>query len=188
MILNDAAVCTAMKAALKNGGYTAFGMVLEDELWIGVKGSGWMALAEAGNMPRKILGLIVEHAGGIPMPGQAWRLEKPRKSDIQRQDVMAGVAEEEVQDLLGRQWADGAVARMPLTMDGCGLWQDKTDLSIRKLRPAMEELALWFGKAAYSGGWLAKAGLMSWCFVLKEPDDESHAVWMKHLSQMSWIG
>lgn len=188
MILNDTAVCTAMKAALKTGGYTALGMVLEDGAWIGVKGSGWMVLAETGNMPRKILGLIVEHAGGIPRTGQAWWVAKPRKGDIQRQDVMIGVIEEEVKDLLDRKWADGSVARMPLTLDGYGLWQDKTDLSIKKVRPAVEELALWFGKDAYSGGWLAKAGQTSWCFVLKEPDDESHAVWMKHLSQMSWIG
>ena len=188
MVLNDNAVCAAMKAALKTGGYTAFGVVLEGEAWIGVKGSGWLVLAEAGNMPRKVLGLIAEHAGGIPMPGQSWRLEKPRKGDVQRQDVMIGVIEEEVTDLLERQWSDGSVVRMPLTLDGYGLWQDKTDLSVKKVRPAMEDLGIWFGEAAYSGGWLAKAGLTSWCFVLKEPEDESHKVWLRHLSQMGRIG
>lgn len=189
MILVEGAVCAAMKRDVKAGGYLAFGMELEDEPWVGLKGDGWIALAALENMPRKVLGLIVEHAGGIPGIGRSWSIQKPKKGDVQRQDVMFGMIEQEIRGLLELDWDKQArLARMNLTLDGYGLWQDRENLSILRLAPRLEDLAIWMGKAAGSGGYVCKAGFVSWCFVLKEPWAGEHEVWRKHLEKMSWVG
>ena len=121
MILVEGAVCAAMKRDVKAGGYLAFGLALGDEQWLGLKGNGWIVLAGMGNVPRKVLGTLVEHAGGIPALGQSWAMQKPRKGDIQRQDTMFGMIEEEIRGLLGGDWSNARqLGRMPLTMDGMG--------------------------------------------------------------------
>lgn len=189
MILVEGAVCAAMKRDVKAGGYLAFGLAREDERWLGLKGNGWIALAEMGNVPRKVLGTLVEHAGGIPALGQSWTMQKPRKGDIQRQDTMFGMIEEEVRGLLDGDWSNARqLGRMPLTLDGMGLWQDRQDLSIRRVAPELEDLAEWNGKAYGSGAYLVKSGLFSWCFVLRQPEDGGHDVWLRHLEKMSWVG
>lgn len=188
MILVDSAVCAAMKKDVKGAGYLAFGMMLEDKCWMGLKGNGWIVLAKLESMPRKVLGLIVEHAGGIPGIGTAWSIQKPRKGDIQRQDVMFGVVEQEVRELLEVNWDTAAsLARMALSLDGYGLWQDRENLNILRMAPRLEDLAVWMGKAAGNGGYVCKAGVVSWCFVLKDLWDGDHEVWRKHLEQMSWV-
>ena len=114
---------------------------------------------------------------------------KPRKGDIQRQDTMFGMIEEEIRGLLDGDWSNARqLGRMPLTLDGMGLWQDRQDLSIRRVAPELEELAEWNGKAYGSGAYLVKSGLFSWCFVLRQPEDGCHDVWLRHLEKMSWVG
>lgn len=189
MILVEEAVRAAMKRDVKAGGYLAFALTLEDKQWLGLKGNGWIILAEMGNVPRKVLGTLVEHAGGIPASGQSWMLMKPRKGDIQQQDTMFGMIEEEVRGLLDGDWNQARqLGRMPLTLDGMGLWQDRQDLSIRRVVPDLEDLAQWNGKAFGSGAYLVKSGLYSWCFVLRSPEDGGHDVWLRHLEKMSWVG
>ena len=100
MILVDSGVCAAMKRDVKQAGYLVFGIRVEGEHWVGLKGNGWIVLAELESMPRKILGLIVEHAGGIPGIGISWNIQKPKKGDVQRQDVMFGMIEREVTEML----------------------------------------------------------------------------------------
>lgn len=188
MILVDSAVCAAMKRDVKNGGYVAFRMSHDGEEWIGISGcTGWMALATAEAMPRKILGLIVEHAGGLPGIGQSWKLEKPRKGEIQRQDTMFAIVADEAQELLEGTWTQ-KLARMPLTLDGYGLWQDLENLRVKLVSPELEDLAVWNGAAMFNGAWMAVGGLSSWCFITREPDNVTHETWLKHLSQMAWIG
>lgn len=189
MILVEGAVCAAMKRDVKNDQYLVFGLQLEGRPWVGLKGAGWFALAALENMPRKILGLIVEHAGGIPSAGTAWSIMKPKKGDVQRQDTMFSLVEQEITDLLDTDWDQAAkLGRTGMTLDGYGLWQDRENLSILRLAPRLEDLALWMGKAAGSGGYVCKAGFVSWCFVLKEPWAGEHEVWRKHLEKMSWVG
>ena len=189
MILVEGPVCAAMKKDVKEAGYLAFGVDLEGEHWVGLKGNGWIALAELENMPRKILGLIVEHAGGIPGIGKSWSIQKPKKGDVQRQDVMFGMIEQEVRGLLDTEWNQAAqVGRTGMTLDGYGLWQNRENLSILRLAPAMEALAEWNGTATEDGGYVCKAGFVSWCFVLKTPWRGEHEVWRKHLEKMSWVG
>ena len=189
MILVDSAVCAAMKRDVKEAGYTAFGIQMEGEPWLGLKGDDWIVLAKQESMPRKVLGLLVEHAGSIPGPCRSWSIQKPRKGEVQRQDVMFGMIEQEVRGLLELDWDNRAhLARMNLTLDGYGLWQDRENLSILRMAPRLEDLAIWMGKAAGSGGYVCKAGFVSWCFVLKEPWAGDHEVWRTHLEQMSWVG
>lgn len=45
MILVESAVCAAMKRDVKEAGYTAFGMWIVEEPWLGLKGDDWIVLA-----------------------------------------------------------------------------------------------------------------------------------------------
>ena len=187
MILNEKAVCDAMKRDVKGAGYRAFGIDLKGDHWLGLKGSSWIVLAALKNVPRKVLGLLAEHAGGIPGVGTAWEIEKPRKGNVQRQDVMFGIIEQELRELLDTQWDLAAkLGRMGLTLDGYGLWQNRENLSILRLRPEDEAMAEWNGTAHMSGEWVCKCGFVSWCFVNRLPWSGEHEAWRKHLEKMSW--
>ncbi len=74
-----------------------------------------------------------------------------------------------------------------MNLDGYGLWQDRENLAVRRVHPNLESLGAWNGRAAGAGAYLAKAGTMSWCFILREPNDGTHEVWLNHLGQMSLI-
>ena len=188
MILNEKAVCSAMKRDVKDGGYVAFGMMHEGEHWIGINGyGGWLILAAKSSMPRKILALIVEHAGALPEVGQSWKLEKPKKGEIQRQDTLFTIVGGEAAELMDGEWHNELV-RIPMTLEGYSLWQDRENLRVKLVSPELEDLAAWDGKAKFDGRWMAAEGLTSWCFITREPDNVTHEVWLKHLSQMSWVG
>ena len=93
-------------------------------------------MAALESVPRKILGLIVEHAGGIPGVGTAWSVTKPKKSDVQRKDIMFSLVEQEAAELLEIDWDQAAkLGRMGMTLDGYGLWQNRENLSILRLDP-----------------------------------------------------
>ena len=189
MILAESGVCAAMKRDVKQAGYLVFGIQVEGEHWVGLKGNGWITLAELESMPRKILGLIVEHAGGIPGVGISWNIQKPKKGDVQRQDVMFGMIEREVTEMMeGDGGQNAQLGQMGMTLNGYGLWQNRENLSILRLAPEMEALAEWNGRASGSGAYVCKAGFVSWCFVLKTPWSGEHEVWRKHLEKMSWVG
>ena len=189
MILQEGGVAAAIKWDLKKNQYLVFGFKLEGTHWVGLKGTGWIVLAELEHMPRKILGLIVEHAGGIPGVGTAWSIMKPKKGDVQRQDTMFTLVEQEIRDMLEIDWDQAAqLGRTGMTLDGYGLWQSRENLSILRLDPRMEAMAEWNGKASEDGGYVCKAGFVSWCFVLKTPWRGEHEVWRKHLEKMSWVG
>ena len=188
MILNEKAVCSAMKQDVKDGGYVVFGMMHEDERWIGISGyGGWIVLAAQTVMPRKILALIVEHAGELPEAGQSWKLERPKKGEIQRQDTLFTIVGGEAAELMDGEWATD-LAKIPMTLEGYSLWQDRENLRVKLVSPELEDLAVWGGKAKFNGHWMAAGGLTSWCFITREPDNMTHEVWLKHLSQMSWVG
>lgn len=189
MILVESAVCAAMKRDVKESGYTAFGIQMEGEPWLGLKGGDWIVLAELKNMPRKVLSQLVEHAGDIPRNRECWSIQKPKKGDVQRQDTMFSLVEQEISDLLDTDWDQTAkLGRTGMTLDGYGLWQNRENLSVLRLAPQMEAMAEWNGKASEDGGWVCKAGLVSWCFVLKTLWRGEHEVWRKHLEKMSWVG
>jgi hypothetical protein len=189
MILIEGGVCAAMKRDVKQAGYLVFDIQVEGEHWVGLKGNGWIVMAELESMPRKILGLIVEHAGGIPGIGISWNIQKPKKGDVQRQDVMFGMIEREVTKMLeGGEGQNAQLGQMGMTMNGYGLWQNREDLSILRLAPEMEAMAEWNGRATGSGAYVCTAGFVSWCFVLKTPWRGEHEVWRKHLEKMSWVG
>ena len=97
--------------------------------------------------------------------------------------------EQEISDLLDTDWDHAAqLGRTGMTLDGYGLWQNRENLSVLRLAPQMEAMAEWNGKASEDGGWVCKAGLVSWCFVLKTPWRGEHEVWRNHLEKMSWVG
>lgn len=188
MILNEKAVCAAMKRDVKDGGYVVFGMMHEDEQWIGISGyGGWMALAAQSTMPRKVLAQIVEHAGALPEVGQSWKLEKPKKGEIQRQDTLFTIVSGEAAELMDGEWAS-ELDKIPMTLEEYSLRQDRENLRVKLVSPELEALAVWNGKAKFNGHWMAVGGLTSWCFIAREPDNVTHEVWLKHLSQMSWVG
>lgn len=59
---NEKELIKAMQAEAKGGGYR---LLMDDES-LRVMGTRWAAMFPAAKIPRKVLGAVVEHTGGIP--------------------------------------------------------------------------------------------------------------------------
>lgn len=98
MVINEKGLLRAMKEAYKSDGYeiecTQTGGVKE----IHLETTRWYVTCVIKNLPRKVLGLIVEHLGEIPEPGQAVQVKKKEcqtKILSQGRDAFRGITPED---------------------------------------------------------------------------------------------
>ena len=116
-MINEKALCAAMKDAYRNGGYEVMGIGKENTLVI--NGKMWCAAAPQTRMPRKVLALLVEHLGEIPR-GQAAIVRK--KEGVQTMVVdMAMERWEKLQKLT--KTAAEELRPTPMTWKGREVWQ-----------------------------------------------------------------
>ena len=86
MVINEQGLVSAMKDAYKNGGYC----VAQDEenQQVIIRRPGiWKVSVRNTDIPRKAIGLIAEHLGKLPEPGEAYQVRKKES-----QTVIYGVA------------------------------------------------------------------------------------------------
>lgn len=186
MILVEKRVCQAMTSDYKEGGYTVVMYFSGNDAWLGISGDGWAAVCERSNVPRKVLALIVEHAGDLPAAGQAWTLEK----DCEPQNTEFNVAVEEFERMMA--WLDDTeperMNRTPLHLRAFRLWQNEKSGAIWKISPrlsAMADTAPEYTTAA--GNRMCLRGSVSAVFVDREAvSRKGEGELIAHLEKMRW--
>lgn len=76
MVINEQGLLRAMKEAYKADGYEIECIVIGNMTEIHLETSRWYVNCEIKNLPRKVLGLIAEHLGELPSPGQCFQVKK----------------------------------------------------------------------------------------------------------------
>ena len=79
MVINEQGLLRAMKEAYKADGYEIECMAIGNMIEIHLETSRWYVNCEIKNLPRKVLGLIAEHLGELPSPGQCFQVKKKEK-------------------------------------------------------------------------------------------------------------
>ena len=74
MIVNEKALVKAIKSSNKNSGYRLVCYEHDGENWIAIMGAGYLVEMLVDTIPRKVLGILVEHAGKIPELNVAWKV------------------------------------------------------------------------------------------------------------------
>ena len=131
-MLNEKVLAQLMKSAWKAGGYIVSCFNMECDRMILLSDPGkWTVACEVGNMPRKCLGLIVEHIGCIP-ENEAVRCMKDGE-----QNVILDMAKSLYADLLQtKQKAEGCMVRTAIRVGGLRLWQDTDSMSLMLMNDA----------------------------------------------------
>jgi len=76
LVINEKGLLRAMKEAYKSDGYEIECIQTGGIREIHIETTTWYVMCVLKNLPRKVLGLIVEHMGEIPEPGQAVQVKK----------------------------------------------------------------------------------------------------------------
>lgn len=90
MVINEQGLLRAMKEAYKADGYEIECVANGSMTEIHLETSRWYVNCEIKNLPRKVLGLIAEHLGELPQPGQCFQV---KKSETQTK-IMGGERQE----------------------------------------------------------------------------------------------
>ena len=113
-MINEKILCARMKEAYKYGGYWVFIYTGRVMLWTG----GWAVQMPCSKLPRKALGLLVEHMAKIPAEGEAYWVNKNND-----QLMLAEKAREFWDKVELPVEEQRPVSRTPLTYGGMPLWQ-----------------------------------------------------------------
>lgn len=184
MILNGKTLVRLMKERWKDDGYTVAAFSNSRD-WLGLDGTGWVAVAERSMMPRMAMAAIVEHAGDLPKAGEEWLLQKGAGTQIQNYEIVM----EQIEELL--EYSDESkldrMHRTILTMGSYRLWQNTKDLSIWKMQPEKTNIAAApENKIVAAGQYLCMRGSVSAAFVLHAPVDKGEKEQIEYLEQMQW--
>lgn len=184
MVVNETGLMRAMKEAYKSAGYCVAAENTGDMENIILCTNTWAAIIEKKNMPRKALGLIAEHVGEIPQPGQAYQV---RKGDPQTE--IYDVVNQTIRAIHAGDKPLRIVKRTQLTMGCYQLWQRKDDLRIFQVNPALEEiLMLSRGTVRIVGDdTLMLDDLESRAYIAVEKVADQEKAAFEHLSQMQWV-
>lgn len=183
MILNEGRLAAAMKDAWKHGGYTVASYISEaGEQWLGIYTGYWAAAVELGNVPRKVLGLIAEHAGKLPGEEEAYILRK----DEDAQNEIHAHAMAPLETLMAMV-AGGELVRTQLTYNNLRVWQQRDNLDVMLINPEYTNIAdIKENKAVRAGNALYVEGLVSRAWILPVMPGKSDETAVKYLSGMQW--
>lgn len=138
MVVNEKALIREMKNAWKVDGYEialrAEGGIEEMVL----NTSTWTVVIRKDKLPRKVIGLIAEHLGEIPGPGDAW-LVKKKETQTEIYQQVIGVLD----DYHTMEKGLRIIRRTSLSMGGSPLWQTATDQKVIRVNPDLEDLMEW---------------------------------------------
>lgn len=184
MVIREKGLLKAMKEAYKQDGYKVASLGTEHGSWLLIQGSGWAVEIEAGNVPRKVLGLIVEHLGKLPETDEAFQCRKDAP-----QTVIYDTAAHLTEDMDGRaeQGKPAKAKETALTWNGFYLWQRTGDLEIIMIDPEDQEILDVRDRDVYTlGNALYVAGCASRAYIFQRGPSTGADKHMEHLAQMQW--
>ena len=184
MVINEKGLMKIMKEARKSLGYCVAAENNADMENIIICTNKWVAVVEKKNLPRKVLGLITEHVGDIPSPGEAYQVKKKEP-----QTEIYDVATQMIRMIHAGDKPLHIVKRTQLTSGGYQLWQRKDDLRIFKVDPVLEDIMnLARGAVRIVGDdTLMIDDLESRAYVTVEKIDANEKSMFDHLSQIQWV-
>lgn len=183
MVVNESGLCTAMKTAHKKAGYKVAGLVSDGEDKILIAAPGWCVQILRQKVPRKVLGLIVEHVGDIPRAGEAYQV---RKQDVQTE--IHGVTTRILEKML-----DPALERREVKYTGLHwgryiLCQRLDDLKIVKVDPDTGSIMSAAPKIEMLGEEiLTVSGIASDVYIDISRTLHEEEAQIDHLSRMQWV-
>ena len=138
MVIHEKGLLSAMKEAYKNDGYEIECKETGGIKEIHIEAPCWYVMCVLKNLPRKVLGLIVEHLGEIPAPGQAFQI---KKGQTQTKIITAG------QDSFGGVTPDdfvnpARVVKTALVYRYGNIWQQRRGNKVFWINPDLEDIML----------------------------------------------
>lgn len=183
MVIDESGLRAAMTEASKkkSTGYKVADRLTEDdEEEIILSAPGWTAIISRENVPRKILGLIVEHVGDLPSAGEAFQV---KDTEAQAEIMKMAVPKP------GNIVAGAAVRRTNLTYNGYQIWQRKDNFNVFMLAPKLEDLLV-----NYNGdiqltedGLFFSEGVASKLYIQPLQVMQNDLPVLNHLAKMQWV-
>lgn len=137
MVIHEKGLIRAMKEAYKKNGYeiecTNTGGVVE----IHIETPTWYVMCIQKNLPRKVLALIVEHMGEIPLPGQAVQVKKKETQTkiLNGRSAFCGVTSDDCVN-------PPRVTKTAIVYRHGNIWHQSREGKIYWVNPDLEEIML----------------------------------------------
>lgn len=138
MVINEKGLLRAMKEAYKSDGYEIECKQTGEVKEIHIETATWYVMCVLKNLPRKALGLIVEHLGEIPEPGQAVQVKKGQtqtKIFNADRDAFGGIVPDDCIN-------PPRVVKTALTYRYGNIWQQGRGNKVYWITPELEEIML----------------------------------------------
>lgn len=184
MVVSESGLMTAMREAYKGAGYKVANDDSGGTEQIMIGAPGWVVVIEKENVPRKVLGLIAEHVGDIPEPGQAYQVSKKQtQTEVfnMSMQLLSGMHNEEKQRR--------RLKRTTLVLGGYPLWQRESDWKLVMLPTARENIMLTRGREVwlFDDDTVMVDGKASRAYVgtFRSVDEDDHV--MDHLAKIVWV-
>lgn len=132
MVIDDKGLMQAMKHTYRAAGYK----VARDDCYVHIYTSFWHVRMVRRAVPRKILGLLVEHMGELPARNTAYEVKKKTV-----QDYMIDAAKGDLDRFITDVGDDRSVRPTDLSYAGMHIWQEGKELRVLLCDPESENLA-----------------------------------------------
>lgn len=188
MVVFEKGLLRLMKQAYKRGGYNVVIAPIGAAEYLFVRyATGWMAGIRMVNVPRKVLGLLVEHMGCLPKCGEAFCVAK---ASVQKE--IFDVADDPFRDLLQcvDHWEHHKIAKQTkLVWNGDQVWQCPEDQTIVLIDPERAELAAFCGgqDVRLEGIDLMIKGSLSFAAIRKAHVSEGDKPLLENLTNVKWV-
>lgn len=183
MVVNESGLCAAMKKAYKEAGYKVAGLAADGEYKILIAAPGWCVVILKEKMPRKVLGLIVEHVGDVPRCGEAYQVQKK-----QVQTEINGVTTQILEKMLDEQLERRQVKPTGLRWGRYILCQRLDDLKIVKVDPDTGSIMYIAPRMDMLGeDILTVSGRVSDVYIDISKTLHEEEAQMDHLSRKQWV-
>ena len=186
MVIKEKGLLRLMKEAWKGSGYTVMVADGGDE-YLYMSYWGWKVGIRMDAVPRKVLGLLAEHIGKIPVCGEAFKVQK---NSVQTELVeMIGGTLQDLLQCIAYWDTHKIMKRTKLEWDGCQIWQSPRDQSIVLMDPELGGIAC-FSDASMDvrleGTQLMIRGNRSFAAVGKGFVNDGDKPLLEHLTDVKW--
>ena len=183
MVVNEAGLCAAMKRAYKESGYKIAAVTADGTTKMMIAATGWCVVIRKSQMPRKVMGLIVEHVGDIPREGEAYQVQKK-----QVQTEIHGVTTKILENLRDPELERRQVKPTSLCWGRYILLQRLDDLEIVKVDPDTASIMGRSPQIDMLGDTIVTAsGLVSDVYIDIVKTSHEEQTRMEHLSRIQWV-
>lgn len=184
MVIDEKGLLALMKDAFRkrSTGYKVTCRVTERHaVEIALAGPGWIAVIEREHTPRKVLALIVEHLGDVPMVGQAFQ--------VQEKQTQAEIFEMAVPELPLVQLDKTNVRRTQVAYKGDQIWQRSDNLAVYMVGEKMEDFLANYNVplSMAENGMFYTAGAVSRVYISPVPVMHNEDTALNHLAKLQWV-